>query len=125
MHKQKATADVFFFFPLTRAVNGRPGARTAAVQTSLYTVKAVIALDTEGKRVLAKYYGTDFVNVKDQFAFEKNLFDKTKRSPGALPFLARAPPTRQRASLTTDGGATDAKPPPRALATRSRRDRHV
>ena len=51
-------------------------------QTTLYTFKAVLVLDTEGKRILAKYYGNDFATVKEQIAFEKNLFDKTKRNPG-------------------------------------------
>ena len=50
---------------------------------SLYTVKAVIVLDSEGQRLLAKYYKTstaEYKTVKDQKAFEKLLHDKLKRS---------------------------------------------
>ena len=59
-------------------------------QTSLYTVKSVLVLDTEGKRILAKYYGNDFATVKEQLAFEKNLFEKTKRYPGTRRRAARS-----------------------------------
>jgi hypothetical protein len=46
---------------------------------SLYTIKGILILDAEGKRVAAKYYGNDFPTVKEQLAFEKNLFGKTHR----------------------------------------------
>jgi hypothetical protein len=52
------------------------------VNLSLYAIKAVILLDAEGNRVLSKYYGKDFATTKDQKAFEKGLFDKTKRAQG-------------------------------------------
>ncbi|KAG6809631.1 hypothetical protein H0H92_015475 [Tricholoma furcatifolium] len=57
---------------------------------SLYAVDAFIILDTEGNRVLAKYYHpkahpngqpTSLRTLKDQRAFEKGLFQKTK-APG-------------------------------------------
>ena len=51
------------------------------VNLTLYTVKAVVMLDSEGGRVLAKYFGTDYASAKDQKAFEKGLYDKTKRAP--------------------------------------------
>ncbi|KAG0340752.1 Golgi-to-ER vesicle coat component [Podila humilis] len=51
------------------------------VNLTLYTVKAVVMLDSDGGRVLAKYFGTDYANPKDQKAFEKGLYDKTKRAP--------------------------------------------
>jgi len=47
----------------------------------------VILLDSEGKRLLAKYYTKDFPTHKDQLAFEKTLFEKTKRVAGAASFL--------------------------------------
>ncbi|KAF9160393.1 Golgi-to-ER vesicle coat component [Actinomortierella ambigua] len=50
------------------------------VNLSLYTVKAVIMLDSEGGRVLAKYYGRDYAAAKEQKAFEKGLYEKTKRA---------------------------------------------
>jgi len=62
---------------------------------SLYTVNAFIILDTDGHRVLAKYYnakgrshlGTQDPNkglhtLKEQRAFEKGLFQKTKKPGG-------------------------------------------
>jgi hypothetical protein len=51
---------------------------------SLYAVKAVLILDTEGNRLMTKYYphATAFAAVKDQRAFEKSLFDKTRRTNG-------------------------------------------
>lgn len=52
------------------------------VNLSLYSIKAVILLDAEGNRVLAKYYGTEHTSVKQQKLFEKGLFDKTKRAQG-------------------------------------------
>lgn len=52
------------------------------VNLSLYSIKAVILLDAEGNRVLAKYYGTENNTLKQQKQFEKGLFDKTKRAQG-------------------------------------------
>ncbi|KAJ3019337.1 UNVERIFIED_CONTAM: Coatomer subunit zeta-1 [Siphonaria sp. JEL0065] len=46
---------------------------------ALYTTKAVIVLDSEGKRLLAKYYSPDYPTLKEQRVFEKALFDKTKK----------------------------------------------
>lgn len=50
---------------------------------SLYTVDAVLVLDSEGHRVLAKYYRPKFEPSKDQRAFEKGLWHKTKKPGGA------------------------------------------
>eukprot|EP01102_Stenamoeba_stenopodia_P008789 TRINITY_DN2566_c0_g1_i1.p1 TRINITY_DN2566_c0_g1~~TRINITY_DN2566_c0_g1_i1.p1 ORF type:complete len:177 (+),score=45.38 TRINITY_DN2566_c0_g1_i1:235-765(+) len=47
---------------------------------SLYTIKGMLVLDAEGKRVAAKYYGDDYPTTKDQLLFEKNLFTKTHRA---------------------------------------------
>lgn len=52
------------------------------VNLSLYSIKAVILLDAEGNRVLAKYYGGETTTLKQQKQFEKGLFDKTKRAQG-------------------------------------------
>ncbi|KAJ3090559.1 Coatomer subunit zeta-1 [Quaeritorhiza haematococci] len=54
---------------------GRPN----ALNLNLLTTKAVILLDSEGKRLLSKYYTQDYPTIKEQKAFEKALFDKTKR----------------------------------------------
>lgn len=63
---------------------------------SLYAVNAFVVLDTDGHRVMAKYYnpksrgylGDDAANkglnaLKEQRAFEKGLFAKTKKAGGA------------------------------------------
>jgi hypothetical protein len=69
---------------------------------SLYAVNAFIVLDTDGHRVLAKYYtpkgrsqlgdpdpNKGLQNLKEQRAFEKGLFSKTKKPGGAsVPFLS-------------------------------------
>lgn len=61
---------------------------------SLYTIQAFLILDSEGNRVLAKYYNPkgnpqgevkEFLNLKDQKAFEKGLWQKTKKAGGAPP----------------------------------------
>ncbi|CAO0793640.1 unnamed protein product [Mucor circinelloides] len=54
------------------------------VNLSLYSIKAVILLDAEGNRVLAKYYGGENTTLKQQKQFEKGLFDKTKRAQGEV-----------------------------------------
>jgi len=58
---------------------------------SLYSIKAFIILDSEGHRVLAKYYrpkshpqgeSKEFFTLKEQKAFEKGLWQKTKKPGG-------------------------------------------
>ncbi|KAA1477518.1 coatomer protein [Dentipellis sp. KUC8613] len=64
---------------------------------SLYSVNAFVILDTDGHRVLAKYYrpkgqqylgGPEFNrglhSLKEQRAFEKGLFQKTKKAGGEI-----------------------------------------
>lgn len=59
---------------------------------SLYSIQAFLILDSEGSRVLAKYYNPkanpqgetkEFQSLKDQKAFEKGLWQKTKKQGGA------------------------------------------
>jgi len=47
---------------------------------SLYTIKSLLVLDSEGKRLCGKYYTKDYPTIKEQLAFEKNLFSKTHRA---------------------------------------------
>ncbi|KAJ1551482.1 Coatomer subunit zeta-1 [Nowakowskiella sp. JEL0078] len=47
---------------------------------SLYTTKAVIVLDSQGKRMFSKYYTPDYATLKDQKSFEKSLFEKTRKN---------------------------------------------
>ncbi|KAI3387819.1 hypothetical protein SNEBB_009705 [Seison nebaliae] len=51
------------------------------LEPTLYTVKAIIVLDNEGSRIIGKYFDDYiFPTIKEQRAFEKNLFKKTFRS---------------------------------------------
>lgn len=43
------------------------------------SVKAIVILDDEGNRLVAKYYGGEMDTDEKQFAFEKMLFTKTSR----------------------------------------------
>lgn len=49
-------------------------------EPSLYTVKAILILDNDGDRLFAKYYDDTYPSVKEQKAFEKNIFNKTHRT---------------------------------------------
>ncbi|OBZ69893.1 putative coatomer subunit zeta [Grifola frondosa] len=60
---------------------------------SLYTVTAFLILDTDGHRVLAKYYhpashpqgeSKKLLALKEQRAFEKGLWQKTKKAGGDI-----------------------------------------
>jgi len=60
---------------------------------SLYTIQAFIILDSDGNRVIAKYYHPkanpqgetkEFQALKDQKAFEKGLWQKTKKAGGDI-----------------------------------------
>uniref|UniRef100_A0A8C3T7B0 Coatomer subunit zeta n=1 Tax=Chelydra serpentina TaxID=8475 RepID=A0A8C3T7B0_CHESE len=54
-------------------------------EPSLYTVKAVLILDNDGDRLFAKYYDDTYPTVKEQKAFEKNIFNKTHRTDSTCP----------------------------------------
>jgi hypothetical protein len=43
------------------------------------TIKGILILDNNGKRIAAKYYTDDLSDIKKQMAFEANLFQKTSR----------------------------------------------
>jgi hypothetical protein len=47
---------------------------------SMYIVKAILILDNDGNRLIAKYYDGTFSTPKEQKSFEKNLFNKTHRA---------------------------------------------
>ncbi|KAF9445492.1 coatomer protein [Macrolepiota fuliginosa MF-IS2] len=60
---------------------------------SLYSIQAFIIIDSEGNRVLAKYYrpkshpngeSKEFLTLKEQKAFEKGLWQKTKKAGGDI-----------------------------------------
>uniref|UniRef100_A0A9L0TFN2 Coatomer subunit zeta n=1 Tax=Equus caballus TaxID=9796 RepID=A0A9L0TFN2_HORSE len=56
-------------------------------EPSLYTIKAVFILDNDGHRLLAKYYDDTFPSMKEQMAFEKNVFNKTSRTDSEIAFF--------------------------------------
>ncbi|TFL02812.1 coatomer protein [Pterulicium gracile] len=60
---------------------------------SLYSINAFVILDSEGNRVLAKYYrpkshpqadSQGLITLKEQRAFEKGLYAKTKKAGGEI-----------------------------------------
>lgn len=57
-------------------------------EASLYTIKGIAILDNDGHRLLAKYYDPNILStVKDQKAYEKNLFNKTHRANAEIIML--------------------------------------
>ncbi|XP_028841013.1 coatomer subunit zeta-2 isoform X2 [Denticeps clupeoides] len=61
---------------------------SAALEPSLYTVKAIFILDNDGNRLLAKYYDTGlYPSMKEQRSFEKNVFNKTHKADNEIAFL--------------------------------------
>ncbi|XP_069732894.1 coatomer subunit zeta-2 isoform X2 [Phaenicophaeus curvirostris] len=49
-------------------------------EPSLYTVKALLILDSHGQRLLAKYYDSTFPTAKAQAAFERSIFKQSQRA---------------------------------------------
>ncbi|KAJ2813377.1 Golgi-to-ER vesicle coat component [Coemansia sp. 'formosensis'] len=59
------------------------------VNLSLYTVRAMIIMDGDGNRLVAKYYSRgphaqNYKTVKEQKKFESELFSKTRKSSGEV-----------------------------------------
>uniref|UniRef100_A0A1L8DVP2 Coatomer subunit zeta n=4 Tax=Phlebotominae TaxID=7198 RepID=A0A1L8DVP2_9DIPT len=58
------------------------------LEPTLFTVKGICILDNDGNRILAKYYDKNvFPTVKEQKAYEKNLFNKTHRANAEIIML--------------------------------------
>ncbi|KAI9192966.1 Longin-like domain-containing protein [Polychytrium aggregatum] len=55
----------------------------SSLNLTLKSINAIVILDSEGKRLLSKYYSSEYPTAKDQKAFEKTLFEKTKKSSSA------------------------------------------
>jgi hypothetical protein len=49
-------------------------------QADIPSVSAIILLDGDGKRVVVRYYKSNFASSTEELAFEKKLFDKTLRT---------------------------------------------
>ncbi|XP_065555113.1 coatomer subunit zeta-2 isoform X3 [Lathamus discolor] len=56
----------------------------AGPEPSLYTVKALLVLDSLGQRLLAKYYDSTFPTAKEQLAFERSIFRQSQRAGGEV-----------------------------------------
>ncbi|XP_067168129.1 coatomer subunit zeta-2 [Apteryx mantelli] len=56
-------------------------------EPSLYTVKALFILDSDGQRLLAKYYDGTFPSPREQAAFERKVFSKTRGVGGDVACL--------------------------------------
>ena len=54
---------------------------------SLYTVKAILILDSDGNRLVGKYFDDQFASVREQREFEKSVFAKTNKASGEIIML--------------------------------------
>ena len=79
---------------ISEFIFNRPAPGSASLITplfqapTLYTVKGILILDNDGKRILANYYDKNaFPSVKEQTAFEKSLFQKTSKANGEILML--------------------------------------
>lgn len=59
------------------------------LEPNLYSIKGIAILDNDGNRILAKYYDNTYETVKEQKAFEKNLFNKTRKANAEIIMLDR------------------------------------
>ena len=57
------------------------------MEPSLYIIKAILLLDNDGNRLVAKYYDDQFPTAKEQKTFEKSLFTKTHKANGEIIML--------------------------------------
>lgn len=57
------------------------------MEPSLYIIKAILLLDNDGNRLIAKYYDNQFASVKEEKTFEKSLFTKTHKANGEIIML--------------------------------------
>ena len=60
--------------------------RSPLLQAIAPTIKALLVLDSEGARIVSKYYTAEWPSLQQQLALEKQLFQKTRsaRSEGAF-----------------------------------------
>ncbi|XP_065507138.1 coatomer subunit zeta-2 isoform X1 [Caloenas nicobarica] len=59
----------------------------AGPEPSLFTVKALLILDSRGQRLLAKYYDGTFPTAKERAAFERSIFSQSQRTGGEIACL--------------------------------------
>ncbi|XP_077108339.1 coatomer subunit zeta-2 isoform X1 [Ranitomeya variabilis] len=65
---------------------------------TLYTVRAVIILDQDGHRLVAKYYDSTFPSLSEQQEFERKVFHKTQRSESEVVLVDGVTALCQRSS---------------------------
>lgn len=58
-----------------------------SLEPSLVSVKAILILDNDGKRIVCKYYDDTFPTQKEQQKFEETLFQKTHRANAEIIML--------------------------------------
>lgn len=56
------------------------------IPLNLHTTRALLILDSDGNRILAKYYSEAQIPLAEQKKFEKTLYEKTKKG-GMVSFL--------------------------------------
>ncbi|PNX97881.1 coatomer subunit zeta-3-like protein [Trifolium pratense] len=56
------------------------GAITISVEVSCPSIKNILLLDSEGKRVAVKYFSDDWPTNSSKLAFEKFVFTKTLKT---------------------------------------------
>lgn len=119
LQRPPTSLSVFSAWPVaTSQFNPSHPLRIEEMNLTLYAITAFIILDTDGNRVLSKYYRQEnnpssskgLANTKEQRAFEKGLWQKTKKSGGTvqrqrhhLPILTHEflrPPDYTRAPFT-------------------------
>ena len=54
---------------------------------SLYIIKAILVMDSDGNRLLSKYFDSPLTTQKEQKEFEKSLFTKTHKANGEIIML--------------------------------------
>ncbi len=57
------------------------------MKPSLYSIKAIIILGNDNKRIFSKYYDDQFKNLKEQKEFERILFQKTHKANSEIIML--------------------------------------
>ena len=79
----------------------------------MYSIKGIAILDNDGNRILAKYYDDTFASIKEQKAYEKNLFTKTHKANcgcKALAFESLKPYSLQRRSSSSMASSASTDP---------------
>ena len=66
--------------PESSSLNRRACRMPRRPQAEIPSVVGVLFMDTDGKRIVAKYFKNHFASATEELAFEKKLADKTMRT---------------------------------------------